>query len=358
MKILDRYVLSEMIGPFLIGVVGFVLVMAVDLLFTMADLIINKGVPLWAVLKLLFYKLPSIMVFTFPVSTLFATAMVLGRLSKDSEIIALRTSGISLFRISVPILVFGIVISFFSYLNSEQIVPYANHISSNIIRQIIHKRPLPEVAENMFFKDAHNRHYYARRVDMKNKSMEDVMVYEVTGEKFPRVILAKKANFGARIWDLKEGVIHKYDQKGFLTYEAVFSDMKLNVSEDVLSFTEQKTYKEMDSGELKNMIGMLGKGGMSTNALKTELLMKYSVPATCFVFALIGIPFSLSSPRSGRTWGMVMTIVFMFTFYVFASVFRSLGRGSVISPALAAFTPQVAFVVIGAGFLCWESWYK
>ena len=77
MKVLDRYIFFELIGPFLIGVLGFVLVMAVDLLFTMADLIINKGVPLWAVVKLLVYKLPSIMVLTFPVSTLFATAMAL-----------------------------------------------------------------------------------------------------------------------------------------------------------------------------------------------------------------------------------------------------------------------------------------
>src|SRR3989338_10631245 len=102
MKIIDRYVSSEMIGPFLIGVVGFILVLTVDLLFTMADLIINKGVPLWAVLKLLVYKLPSLLVMTFPVSTLFGTVMALGRLAKDNEIVALRTSGVTLFRLSVP----------------------------------------------------------------------------------------------------------------------------------------------------------------------------------------------------------------------------------------------------------------
>ena len=104
MKVLDRYISIEIIGPFLIGVVGFVMVMTVDLLFTMADLIINKGVPLWAVLKLLVYKLPSIMVLTFPVSTLFATAMALGRFSKNNEIVALRTSGVTMFRIALPIL--------------------------------------------------------------------------------------------------------------------------------------------------------------------------------------------------------------------------------------------------------------
>ncbi len=358
MKVIDRYIFVELLGPFLVGVVGFVMVLAVDLLFTMADLIINKGVPLGAMLKLLVYKLPAIMVLTFPVSTLFATAMALGRLAKDNEIVALRTSGVTLFRISLPILVMGMLVSLGSYYTNEKIVPHANHVATNIIRQIIHKRPLPEVEENVFFKDAHNRHYYARRVDMKNKTMENIMVYEVTDERFPRVILAEKASFYGREWRLQDGIIHKYDEKGYLNYEASFSDMKLLVSEDVMTFANQKTSQEMSIRELQDQISVLERGGVRTSALRTELLMKYSIPATCFVFALIGIPFSLPSPRSGRTWGMVVTIVFMFTFYVFASVFRSLGKGGILSPALAAFTPQVSFTVIGGILLFWQGRYR
>lgn len=354
MKTLDRYVIREMLGPFLVGVVGFILVLAVDLLFTMVDLIINKGVPMWAVLKLMLYKLPSLLVLTFPVSTLFGTAMALGRLSKDNELTALRTSGVTIFRIAAPILIVSVLVSILSFVTNEKIVPHANYVSNNIIRQIIYKQPLPEVKENVFFKDAHNRYYYARRVNMKNKSMEGVMVYEITDEKFPRVILADSANFTGRIWELKSGVVHKYDEKGYLNYEAAFSQMKLNVSEDVLSFTEQKTHMDMDRRELTEMIKILEKGGMSTNALRTELFMRYSIPLTCFVFALIGVPFSLSSPRSGQTWGVVVTIVFMFTFYVFASIFRSLGRGGLLPPTLAAFTPQATFAAIGMVMLYLE----
>lgn len=358
MKILDRYVLIEMLGPFLIGVLGFILVLAVDLLFTMADLIINKGVPLWAVLKLMFYKMPSLLVMTFPVSTLFGTAMALGRLSQDNEIVALRTSGITIFRISAPILAVGILVSLLSFVTNEKIVPHANFVSNNIIRQIIYKQPLPEVKENVFFKDAQNRYYYARRVNMKNKSMENVMVYEVAEGRFPRVILAESATFAGRLWELKKGVIHKYDDRGYLNYAADFEQMKLNVSDDVLSFTEQKNPADMNRKELKDMINVLGKGGVGTQALRTELYMKYSIPLTCFVFALVGIPFSLPLPRSGRTWGMVVTIVFMFTFYVFASVFRSLGKGGILLPAVAAFTPQASFVVIGFVLLYFEGRFR
>ncbi|MBI5400226.1 LptF/LptG family permease [Candidatus Saganbacteria bacterium] len=353
MKVLDRYICREIAGPFLIGVVGFIMVMTVDLLFTMADLIINKGVPLWALLKLLIYKLPSILVMTFPVSTLFATAMALGRLARDNEIIALRTSGISLFRITLPIIIIGALVSLASYYINEEIVPQANFISTNIIRQIIYKQPLPEVKDNIFFKDAYNRYYYVKHVNLKNKTMENIMVYEVTDEHFPRLILAQQASFEGRVWHLFQGIIHNYDERGYLKYEAGFSDLNLNVADDLLGYTQDKTSQDMDSNELKKMIQMLGKGGGSTYAFQTELLMKYSIPMTCFVFALIGIPFSLPSPRSGRTWGLLVTIVFMFTFYVFASVFRSLGKGGLLPPATAAFTPQLVFAAIG-GFLLWR----
>jgi lipopolysaccharide export system permease protein len=358
MKVLDRYVLRETLAPFIVGVVGFILVLTVDLLFTMADLIINKGVPAWAVLKLLVYKLPSLLVMTFPVSTLFGTAMALGRLGKDNELTALRTSGISITRIAAPILLLGLCVSLVSFLTNEKVVPYANAVSNQIIRQIIYKQPLPEVKDNVFFKDQQNRYYYAKRVDMKTRQMENLMVYELTDEKYPRVILAERAAFTGKIWELKSGVVHKYDEKGYLNYEAAFTDMKLNIAEDVLNLAQQKDVMDMDRQELSSMIAALGKGGVNTASMLTELYLRYSIPFTCFVFALVGIPFSLSGPRTGQTWGIIVTIVFMFTFYVFASIFRSLGRGGVLLPAVAAFTPQLSFAAIGFLLLVREARFR
>ncbi len=104
MKILDRYIGREVLGPFILGILGFVMVMIVDLLFTFVDLIINRGVPLGVMGQLLLFKLPAIMIMTFPVATLFGVTMCLGRLSHDNELSALRTSGVPFTRIAYPIL--------------------------------------------------------------------------------------------------------------------------------------------------------------------------------------------------------------------------------------------------------------
>jgi len=326
------------------GILGFVMVMITDLLFTYTDMIINKGVPLGAVLKLLVFKLPYIMVMTFPVSTLFCVAMALGRLSKDNEIIALRTSGISLFRLCVPIIIFSLVISLVSFFTNEKIVPYANHVSDDIIQQIILKKPIPQVKENEFFKDSHNRFYYVKKVDTKADKLYDILIYEFAqGDKIPRVIVAKEARFENLTWDLKTGKVHKFDNEGHLNYESTFDKMKIYVNEDLMRFTNRKSAEELSSQELKARIETLGKSGATVRQLQTDYYMKFSIPLTCFIFALVGIPLSLPSVRSGKTWGVTLSIVVMFTFYVFASVFRSLGRGGVVDPVVAAWGPQFLF---------------
>jgi lipopolysaccharide export system permease protein len=359
LRIIDRYVLSELLGPFFIGILGFVMVMVTDLLFTYTDMIINRGVPLLAVLRLLLFKLPYILVMTFPVSVLFATAMALGRLSKDNEIIALRTSGINFFRLSAPIVIFSLVISLVSFFTNERLVPYANRVSDEIIRNIIYRNPLPQVKEDVFFKDAHNRYYYVNKVDTQNNKLYDILVYEfVRGETLPRIIFAASADYENLAWDLRSGRVNKFDAQGRLNYEATFDRMKIFVNEDLANFTAAQTPEQMNSAELKARLASSNRSGRAVLEMATDYYMKFSVPLTCFIFALVGIPLSLPAVRSGRTWGVTLSIVVMFTFYVFASVFRSLGRGGVLTPLLAAWLPQFLFGTFGLVLLLREGMKK
>jgi len=357
-NILDRYVIGEVVSPFLVGVIGFILIMIADILFTLTDLIINKGVPFFSVLKLLVFKLPAILVLTYPVSTLFGTAMALGRLSGDSEIVALRTSGVSMLRIAVPIIVVSFGISVLSFSTNEFVVPWANRVSENIIRQMILRKPVTQVREKVFFKDKENRYFYVKRVDPRSSTLHDVMVYEFTGESLPRVILAKTAKYDGDRWDLQGGIIHKYDNQGHLAYEATFTSMRISVSENFLGYNEQKTSQEMNSRELKKLIDSLRRGGVNTRSLLVDFYMKFSVPLTCFVFALIGISLSLPRVRGGRAFGIVMCIIVVFSFYVFASVSRSFGYGGIVHPMLAAFVPQVTFAILGIVLLVREVMYR
>ncbi len=347
-----------MLGPFFLGIVGFVLVMIVDLLFTFVDMIINRGVPFFSVVQLLLYKLPSIMIMTFPVATLFGVAMALGRLSKDSELTAIRTSGITFYRLIAPIIVLSILISVASFAINEKVVPYANQCSEQIIREILHRKPIPEIKSDVFFKDAHNRYFYVKKLDSKKNRIEGVMIYELSNTSIPRTIIAETGTMEGLTLHLHKGIIHKFDSNGHMEYEAQFNNMKVNLLENPLTFGKTKTTQEMSSLELKNQINSFEKGGVRTHGLRTDLNLKYAIPLTPLIFALIGIPLCLPGIKSSRTWGMVLTIVIMFTFYVFASVFRSLGRGAIVTPFIAAWLPPLSVALFGIVLIFREGNYR
>src|ERR1700731_4801216 len=105
MKLADRYILSELLGPMFLAAGGFVLFMVANMIFLLVDQIVNKQVPFLAVIEMLLLRIPAILVLTFPVAMLFATLLGLGRMAADHEIMAIRTSGVTFFRLVAPILV-------------------------------------------------------------------------------------------------------------------------------------------------------------------------------------------------------------------------------------------------------------
>ncbi|KUK42188.1 MAG: Permease YjgP/YjgQ family protein, partial [Thermovirga lienii] len=135
LRTLDRYILSEVSGAFFFGIAAFaVLLVAGDLLFDIADLIVEKGVSAWAVAKLFAYKLPEVIVMTLPMASLLACLLTFSRLSSQSEIVALRASGVAFQRILVPILIAGTLVSMVALAFNETLVPLSNKAADNILR--------------------------------------------------------------------------------------------------------------------------------------------------------------------------------------------------------------------------------
>lgn len=347
-KILDRYILSEIAGPFLFGMLGFVIIGMVDVTFTLIDLFINNGVPLLIVLKLLIYKIPAIMVLFFPMATLFAVLITLVRLSKDSEITVMRAGGFSLLRIVIPVVLAGIIISGISFVANEKVVPWANQISDSLIQKAVLKKPSLDIIENTFFKESDSRYFYIKKIDQETNEMEHVVIYELTAD-FPRVITAQKASWNGKEWLLLAGVIHKYSKDGLIAYQGTFDKMIIHIEEEFYNYYKsQKTPMEMNTKELKDKIKNLKKGGVSSESLQVAYHMKYSIPFACLVFAVLGSAFVLLFIRNGKDlWGViiaVLTALMSVGFYFFVmATFRSLGRGGYISPLLGAWGPNILY---------------
>ncbi|AZO93169.1 LptF/LptG family permease [Halocella sp. SP3-1] len=174
-RIVDKYIIKEVLMPFLVGVTIVGIIMLSGVFFQLTDLIIVKDIPIILVLRLLFYYLPEIMVETFPVAVLFATIYGMSRLSRENEFTALRMGGISLYRLIWPLIILGVIISMMTFIINEEIVPQANHKAQNIIRRSILKQAVPDVKEGVFLKGPEGRIFYVSKYDEKNNTLTRIV---------------------------------------------------------------------------------------------------------------------------------------------------------------------------------------
>lgn len=351
---IDRYLMREFIGPFAGAVIGFTIILLSGLLFELTDLILVKKVPAGTVVRMLLYKLPSLTVVSLPIGVLFATLLGLGRLVKDGELTALRGSGLSFRRLSVPFLFLALVVSGVTVWANERIVPWANHQFETLVRQIVFRDPLPTVEERVFFRDGHGTVFYIREVNHRERTLHDVMIYE-TEERdgsFPRIITAKRGTFEDALWHLEDVVTRTLDEEGYVENELRAPTLLYPLTERSQNFFgTQKTTDEMTRRELRDHIELFQRSGIEVRAFVVDYHLKLALPFASFLFALTGSPLSLRSARSGRFYGITVSLVLSFLYFVLTSVSRSLGINGVLPTWVAAWLPTVMFLCFGGWLL-------
>lgn len=358
-KLMDKYVIKEVSYPFILAVFIVTVILIGNYFFQLTDLIIVKKVPVLIVLKLLIYKIPSVMVETFPIAVLFATMTGVGRLNRENEITALRMGGISVFRLIIPLLVVGIIVSAMTLVLNEEIVPRANHKANNIVRETILKDAMPAPQEEVFFKGPQGRLFYVEEYDQKEAELNRVVIYELNKGEYPEVITAKEGKIEENSWRLNSGIIHQYNGEGKIILESKFNEMKIQLTDEMKDlYGSQKSTSEMSRKELGKRIALFKKSGINVDSLMVDYHLKLAEPLTALLFVLISVPLSLSGKES-RTLNLIFTIVIIFLYYVILSFSRSFGKNYLLSPLLAAWLPNIIFFILGIMLLFWrDSWQK
>jgi len=345
-RIADRYIAREILVPFLLGVAGFVALLIGDVLYALAELVAAKQITLGILGRLLLYKLPAILVITFPVATLFGTLLGLTRLVKDRELQAMRLAGVSLTRIFAPVLAFGLITAGAAFLTNEYFAPWANRQANALLRQAVLGEAFPQIREEVFFRGPGDRVFYIERADRQGE-LHNVMVYELVGP-LPRLITARRATWEGERLRLVDGVVREIDEQGFTRYEARFERLDLAVgagSEALLA--EQKTPDEMTARELRQYLALFGQDGASA-PFALEFHRKFAIPLAGVAFALIAAPLSVYTAQGGRFLGVGLSALVLFFYYAVMSVGRAMGAAGGIAPSLAAWLPNLLFGVSGA----------
>lgn len=362
-KLLDKYIIKEITFPFFSSVIIITIILLGNYLFQLTDLIIVKEVPIALVLRLLLYNLPDIIVRTFPIAILFSTMTGIGRLNRENEITAFRMGGISLYRLIIPVLILGIIVSGLTFVFNEEIVPWSNHKAQNIIRNTILKESMPNTREEVFFKGPKDRLFYVKEYNEEQDLLKDIVIYNINQnnreESFPEVITAKSGRTEENLWVLQNGIIHEYNDQGNIILESQFEEMEFQITEEMREvYGNQKTTNEMSREELAKNIRLFRKSGINVDSLLVDYHLKLAQPLVAFIFVLIAVPLSLTNKES-KTINITLTIIIIFFYYLMQSVSRSLGRNQILPPLIAAWLPNIIFLLLGMLILFMqESWEK
>ncbi|MBF0547415.1 MAG: LptF/LptG family permease [Candidatus Riflebacteria bacterium] len=348
-KTIDKYIFNQLIGPFFFGFFMFVTVIAIDPLMFALQNIVNDNIPAGIVIKWFLFRLPQDMIFTFPMSMLLASLLVFGRMSKDSETIALRAGGINFLRLLLPVMFFAVMITVVSFVFDELVVPDANKRAQEIRRNDIMRVVEPEASENVIMRISDGGFAYARKVFEAKNSMEKVLIEYYQDGKISRRLSASEALWNGQEWGLT-GIVEQLYEDGKVSTSKSYQKMDLKgVKETPADFARQsKRPNEMSYRELKDRIDTYDRTKfMDTTELQVELAMKTSLPFACIFFALIGASFGMTSYRSGAFIGFGVSIVIIFVYYVLMSTSTAMGKSGLLPVMLSAWLQNIVFAVAG-----------
>jgi len=354
LKLLDKYIIREFIKPFLLSISAFVIIMLSSQLFWMMDLIIIKGIPAITIIKLIIYMIPGVLVDALPLSVLFASILCISRISKDSELIVMRSTGIRFFRLIMPITILGAVISIGTFYINEYLAPMTNYKSQQIIAKVVFEEENPQIKEQIFFNTQDNLYFYINQADMSENTMQDILVYEIRYDKFPRLLTANSGKITGEKWILLDGSINDMNSSGMITTSMSFESLEINMdtSKTQLYFGVQKNSTDMNMKELKRYIEMFKSSGIDATSYEVDYYLKTAMPFAALIFSILGVSMVQYSPRrSGTSVGMIIGALVSLLYYVISAFFGSLGRIGKIDTVFAAWIPNIIFMCIGLFFL-------
>lgn len=347
LKTIDRYILAELLKPFVAGVVAFLIIMISNTLYIFMELIVKNNIDGWTVTQMLLYSLPAIVVVTLPVAYMFATLLALGRLGRDSEIIALRACGVSLTRCIAPVIIVSLLISGLGYWLNESVVPWANRQTVEVIKVMLRKKPLQAVKSKQFL-NSDKRNFYVGEVDREQGILSEMYVIDQSKGGFPQLIQAEKAVRKDTKWELRDGIVRKLDTQGYIDHEIRFKRMEIemNINSDSV-FPNQLDVRQLASGDARKLIEDKRAQGQNTNRDEVDYHNKFSLPLATFFTILLAAPIGIRFSKMGNYFGVAISIALVFIWYVTYSMFSNLGITGQVPPFLAAWVQNLAFGGVG-----------
>lgn len=360
-RLLDRYIFREVFFTFLFGIAAFTTVfVGSGTLFRIAQYMTEYGASLTSCIKIFVLSLPGAIIWTFPMSMLLGTLLAFGRLSGSSEITAMKSCGVSFWRIAAPGLILGLIVSFFAVWFNEYIVPWSNEAYTRVLNYEIRGNTAPKSQDHIILKDIKggviNRLIYARRYDASKEQMQNITMQLFENGKVSHVENAEYAEWKDGTWTMHQGVIYDIPkEEGAAQHLMHFDTQLLPINDSPRQIVRsQKRPEEMTIRELRETIKLLKGQFVNSRKMEAEFHQRFTVPFASFIFALVGIPLGLQPNRASSSRGFALSIVIIFIYYSFMTMGSAFAQGGTMPAMLAVWIPNIVGLVAGI-YLMWKA---
>lgn len=322
MKIIPKYLLKELAGPFLASLFVSTIILAAGNIVQTTDMVMNKGVEFLQVVKIFFLFLPYVLIFTIPISVLSGVLLGFGRLSGDNEITALRTSGVGIYKIVGPVIICGFIISLMCVPLNDKILPQSEFAARKLLKKVGVKHPAALLESGVFIKGFENYTIWIQEV--KGTKLRGITIYQPREDAPSRTIVAKsgeiisKENEESVKLRLFDGVADEISAENPGDYyELTFKEYQvtLNLEGTMGADTMQKKPREQTIEELLSDIKKFEKDKINVTMLRIELHKKLALAFSNVVFVIVGIPLAITTHRREKFIGFGLAIVLFLVYW-------------------------------------------
>ena len=353
MRILDRYVFREVIPSFFLGILVFTFVILLNEILRFAERLVSESASLSDTLGILLNLLPSVLCLTIPMGFLLGVLIALGRLAADSEIIAMRASGVSLYRLLIPVLVAATLAwGATSYLIID-VLPDSNQRVRQLFFKVLTSHAGMEVRPRVFYDRLFpNLMFLVLDTPTDVDYWENVILADLSEPQSPRLTFADQ---GRLLIDAEERTVTFYLQNAELHQVSHRrpAEYQRQLSKEIFLPLPTETFFPPEDINVPRGARELSLNQLRTSYTETELPVylteihkKFSIPFASVVFGVLGLALGIRNRRDGRSWGFVMSLAVIFIYYVLIDIGENMAISGRLSPLLGMWTPNI---VLGGG---------
>ncbi len=356
MKILRKYALVELVVPFVMSLIVFTFIFLVGSMLQIADLLVNKGVSVWDLLEIISYLVPKLLSFTLPTAALTAILLVYGSFAQNNEILAIKTAGINIFKVMLPVLVVCFILSLIMLFLNDQVLPKAQYAYRKAVKEMVIKKPTAYLEEGRFIKDFKGYIVLINKID--GDKIEGVTIYQPQAGKQTRTIIAERGDI-VTTPDEKQIIIRLYNgtsdepslEKENEFYKMDFKTFELppiGLEKEITAIN--KKIKDLTIDELLGRMDLRNPEHEEQknlmNKLRTEFHKKISFSFSVFFLAMVGLPLAIITRRGEAVISFSLAMAVIAFYYILFVLMKTVALESPIPASIALWFPNVLMLVI------------